>query len=199
VVAADGKLREAFCVHLDCLPMWLATIETSRVAEHVRPKLVCYQREATKVLADYFFGRSQSIFRHPSLLTAESLTACLSSCERVLSIGGMEERDRVLLKDFARDGMLVVTGRHLQLANAVALVISNRCGELGYPRPKGGQEKQIGRLIARRYRAKHGGQNPPQRAQHVDGAVRNVNHYTMADLDVVDAGIHSFFGGATRN
>ncbi len=53
-VAEDGKLREMFCVERECLPMWLATIEASRVGEDVRPLLVLYQKEAAKVLADHF-------------------------------------------------------------------------------------------------------------------------------------------------
>ena len=32
VVGADGKNREMFMLHLDSLPMWLATIEPSRVS-----------------------------------------------------------------------------------------------------------------------------------------------------------------------
>lgn len=51
----DGKTYEACCVHLDSLPMWLATIEASRVKEETREKLVAYQREAARVLRDHFF------------------------------------------------------------------------------------------------------------------------------------------------
>lgn len=55
-VAEDGKNREIACVHLDSLPMWLATIEPSKVKPAVRDKLADYQRECAKVLRDYFFG-----------------------------------------------------------------------------------------------------------------------------------------------
>lgn len=55
----DGKLYEMFALHLDCLPMWLATIDAKRVKEEMRPKLELYQREAAKVLADHFFGRKE--------------------------------------------------------------------------------------------------------------------------------------------
>ena len=57
VVAEDGKPREMVCLHLDSVPMWLATIEPSRVAEGARSKLVDYQRECARVLRDHFFGR----------------------------------------------------------------------------------------------------------------------------------------------
>jgi hypothetical protein len=149
-------------------------------------------------LVSVYFRAKQSPPPSPVLLTAQSFAACLSTCEHVLTLGGMEDRDRVLLKDFARDGLLVITGKHLQPPCAVALVVSNRCVELGYPRPKQGQEKQIGKCIARLYRAKHG-KNPAHRLQHVDGAVRSVNHYTMEDIDVVDAGIRDYFDKASEN
>jgi hypothetical protein len=53
----DGKTYETLSLHLDSVPMWLATIEPSRVDESVRAKLVVYQRECAAVLRDHFFGR----------------------------------------------------------------------------------------------------------------------------------------------
>lgn len=57
-VGEDGKNREMLFLDLDSVPMWLATIELSRVAEEIRPKLERYQVECARVLRDYFFGRS---------------------------------------------------------------------------------------------------------------------------------------------
>jgi phage antirepressor YoqD-like protein len=50
----DGKRYEMFAVHLDTLPMWLAGIDAGRVAEHVRPVLVLFQKEAARALRDHF-------------------------------------------------------------------------------------------------------------------------------------------------
>ena len=79
-------------------------------------------------------SRTKQIAKPAAFLTADSFAACVNACERVLSLGGMEGRDRVMLKDFTRDGMLIVTGRHLQPPGAIAVVISNRCEELGFRR-----------------------------------------------------------------
>ncbi len=57
MVAEDGKNREVFCVHVDSLPMWLATINPGKVATALRPKLVSYQRECARVLRDHFLKR----------------------------------------------------------------------------------------------------------------------------------------------
>lgn len=52
----DGKTYATSCLHLDSVPMWLATIAPSRVAEPVRAKLRGYQVECARVLRDHFFG-----------------------------------------------------------------------------------------------------------------------------------------------
>lgn len=141
------------------------------------------------LVATYF--RAKETPRPPAQLTAESLSVCLAACERVLSLGGLEDRDRIALKDFARDGLLIVSG-HLQPVESVAVVISNRARELGFSRLDRGAEIEIGKRIAARYRAAHG-KEPQRRSQHVDGAVRSVNHYTFEDIGLVDAGIRDYF------
>ena len=52
----DGKQYDTFCLELDCLPMWLATINPKKVRSALRPKLILYQKEAARVLRDAFFG-----------------------------------------------------------------------------------------------------------------------------------------------
>lgn len=47
--------REQFMLHLDSVPMWLATIDTGRVSPESRPLLIAYQKEAARVLRDHFF------------------------------------------------------------------------------------------------------------------------------------------------
>jgi len=54
---ARGHNQQTWCLHLDCVAMWLATIETSRVAESLRPKLERYQIECARVLNEHFFGK----------------------------------------------------------------------------------------------------------------------------------------------
>lgn len=53
----DGKSYEMFMLHLDCVPMWLATVTAKQVDKAVLPKLTLYQKEAARVLADHFLGR----------------------------------------------------------------------------------------------------------------------------------------------
>lgn len=53
-LAEDGRARELFALHLKSVPMWLATIASTRVRPEVREKLARYQREAADVLARAF-------------------------------------------------------------------------------------------------------------------------------------------------
>jgi hypothetical protein len=57
----DGRNYEMFCVDMDTLPMWLATIDVGRVKEESRAKLITYQRECARVLRDHFFGSPQAM------------------------------------------------------------------------------------------------------------------------------------------
>ena len=52
----DGKNYECFCLHVKSVPMWLATIDANRVSEHVRQKLVVFQREAADALYAWATG-----------------------------------------------------------------------------------------------------------------------------------------------
>lgn len=52
---SDGKSYRMVAIDADHLPMWLATIQTRRVAESARPILAAFQREAAGALRDYFY------------------------------------------------------------------------------------------------------------------------------------------------
>lgn len=54
---SDGKNYDMMALHLDSLPMWLATIDAGRVAPAVRAKIERYQVECARVLRDHFFGK----------------------------------------------------------------------------------------------------------------------------------------------
>jgi phage antirepressor YoqD-like protein len=51
-----SQRREVFCVGADSVPLWLGTLDPSRVALSLRSKLVDFQRTCAAVLRDFFFG-----------------------------------------------------------------------------------------------------------------------------------------------
>ena len=79
-VAEDGKLREVFALDLESLPMWLVTIHASKVRPELREKLVRYQRECKRVLAEHFFGSQQGLGKLAEVLgSIVSLSASVAS------------------------------------------------------------------------------------------------------------------------
>lgn len=63
MVAGDGKARQLAAVDLRSLPLWLATIEPSRVRPEAREALVAYQREAAEVLFKHFLAPGAGVGR----------------------------------------------------------------------------------------------------------------------------------------
>ena len=66
-VEGDDQKRTYTVIDLDTVPLWLATIDERKVAPAVRPKLVHYQREAARVLADHFFRQKSPLARDLTL------------------------------------------------------------------------------------------------------------------------------------
>lgn len=59
-VGADGKNRDMLFIELDGLALWLGSIETSRIQDTKKRKvLVRYQKEAARVLRNHFFPANQ--------------------------------------------------------------------------------------------------------------------------------------------
>ncbi len=56
-----GGQQETFCLDLEVLPMWLATISETKVSAEAKPKIVRYQRECAKVLREHFFGPTKAL------------------------------------------------------------------------------------------------------------------------------------------
>lgn len=65
LVAANGISYPTYCIDLECLPMWLASIPAARVAPLARARLEMYQARCARTLADYFFGRAVLQAPHP--------------------------------------------------------------------------------------------------------------------------------------
>jgi phage antirepressor YoqD-like protein len=82
-VAEDGKIREQFMLHLDSVPMWLATIDAGRVRPEAKELLIAYQKEAARVLRDHFFGKPQSpIDKMAKMKTSELLLLAAEQAEQ---------------------------------------------------------------------------------------------------------------------
>lgn len=63
IVAADGKQREMLFLELDYLNGWLFGIDANRVKPELRERVIDYQRECYKVLADHFSQKKDYAFQ----------------------------------------------------------------------------------------------------------------------------------------
>lgn len=85
VVAEDGKTRGMLALPLRALPMWLATINPSKVAPEARPMLESYQREAAEVLFRHFLTHAPAA--PPALPGADLLAARAQLATVVWALG----------------------------------------------------------------------------------------------------------------
>jgi hypothetical protein len=85
MVALDGRSqnRPLFCLNVEAVPMWLATLTPGKVNESVREKLARYQVQASVVLDDWANGRSRIVRADDNHL----LQAVLQLGEGVAEIG----------------------------------------------------------------------------------------------------------------
>lgn len=92
-------------------------------------------------------------------------------------MGGMDDRDRILLKDIARNQLLKLTSGSLpELPGDDEMTISDAWLEVAgvaMPRDKA---IAVGKLVAQMYREQFN-EKPPKRLQYVDSAPRQVNSY----------------------
>lgn len=68
--AGDGKNYQHAMIPLKTLPMWLATIDARKVAEHVREKLARFQQEAHDALAAHFLPAQPQVAPSPDAFAA---------------------------------------------------------------------------------------------------------------------------------
>lgn len=60
-VGSDGKERDMLCINARAVPMWAATITSSKVKAELQERLVDYQMKSAEVLADYFMGSPPAV------------------------------------------------------------------------------------------------------------------------------------------
>lgn len=69
-VDGDSQTRSYAMIPLKTLPMWLATIDARKVAEHVREKLARFQQEAHDALAAHFLPAQPQPAPNPAAFAA---------------------------------------------------------------------------------------------------------------------------------
>ncbi len=146
VVAEDGKTREMFCISLDSLPMWLATIEPSRVAEHVRPKLLVFQKECARALADHFFGRRRDSKDEQAFRSSvEALMATMGQ-----TIAALTDEVRALRTDRSHDkGVIGTLAARTVVLDPLLKIAELMAYQAGEPRKAKSFRQKLDNLLRR--------------------------------------------------
>lgn len=140
-VQVSGQGRSTVMLDADHLPMWLGTIQTSRVSESARPVLVTFQREAAKALRDHFY-RGVSVAPASSSLdvlrgmidqleivqrdAAEAKSIASTTSARLDAIEG--QHDYFAALGYAKLHNLPTSTRHLQRMGTQAAMIARQNG-----------------------------------------------------------------------
>jgi prophage antirepressor-like protein len=132
-------------------------------------------------------GDSPSVALPPAKERLENIRLGL---DLLYELGGTDERTTLALKDIVRDILLddKLKKPALPSGGRAEWPVSDRARHLGY-NPQKKDLIAIGKTVARFYRLRHDGENPPEREQFVDGTTRMVKCYGESDLDILDQAI----------
>lgn len=111
IVASDNKEREMQCLPLSYLNGWLFTINTDKVGEQARQRLLAYKRECYRVLFERFFG-SQQAHEEARTLHYEILRAEAELKEARLAHKNSDTAQRV---KSAKDALMVLQARQTEI------------------------------------------------------------------------------------
>lgn len=177
-VGADGKSREMATLHKDAIPMWLATIQPSRVKPEVRHMLIAYQKEAAKALNDYFTK---------GVAINERVYDYKAQAEVLMILKDALPADRVALK------AEIITARAMgdkpQIApQDVPLYVEDYLKEKGR---KDISSSSFGRKLSNMYKAEFGSK-PPEEHAEIAGRTRKVKAYTEKHRYLFDRVLETF-------
>jgi hypothetical protein len=185
--AADGKTYQMSMVDRRTFTMWLATIDTHRVAVEVQPILEAFQAEAADAL-DAYFNEGGAVNPRATedqldrlARQAHAQAAVLQSLKGIVDPKHLEAKGRVVLARALGEAPEIA-------AEDVPLYVWD------YLRSKGlssdlveAKAKGFGMRLKALYITKHD-REPQKHHQHLtNGQVRPVNAYTEADRPLFDS------------
>lgn len=186
VVAGDGRVRQMIAADVRTFLMALAAIPTSRVAEHVRPKLVAYQSEVADVIEAYWTRGGAINPRATENQLADIINRAKAQADVLAALRGIV--DPAWLEAKARHVAARALGEEPEIDPATRpLTVGEYLADRGV---RGAELRSMatgfGRRVKALYRAQHS-RDPKSVERFVDGALRSVAGYTEADRPLFDA------------
>lgn len=186
-VAGDGRQRDMIMVDRRTFTMWLATIDTNRVAAEARPIIEAFQAEAADAL-DAYFNEGGVINPRASgdqldriARQAQSQAAVLQALKGIVDPKHLEAKGRVVLAralgeapDIAPEDVPLYVWDYLKSKGLSANLVQAKASGFG-------------KRLKARYIVEH--DREPQRCYQElpNGTVREVYAYTEADRPLFDS------------
>ncbi|TKC98648.1 phage antirepressor N-terminal domain-containing protein [Polyangium fumosum] len=200
----DGKRYQTSVIPLKAFPMWLATINVTKVKPGIRTTLERFQKEAADVLAAYFVGipmpaqvreeEPRAVTPPPSLAEQINMLALRQkrALELLTVIPGLYGED--YLRHRVEHAVALVTGEKPVIENPLLSVAGYLEGRGLTPK----QQKENGPKFGKRVKAlyfERYGQDPPKQPREVNGADRLVYSYTERDRPLFDRAFEEMTAG----
>lgn len=104
---ASNRVQEMLCLPFDHIHGWLLTINSAKVKDTVRAKLLFYKRECHKVLLDYFSGNGKK-----TTIDLENLYRIDQEIELVkMNVHSCKER----LRDLEEEKRMILSGVYTRM------------------------------------------------------------------------------------
>lgn len=184
-VAADGRSRLMVALDVPSFLMWLATVNETKVAEHVRPILVAYQSESAGAINGYW---SQGGAINPRA-TEDQLSSLIDRAKGQAEVLRLLDGivDRHWLEAKARHVAARALGEEPEIDPTTRpLTVGEYLADKGL---SGADLRSVssrfGKRVKAAYRAEYLAE-PPKVERFVDGALRDVAGYTEAHRPLFD-------------
>jgi ORF6N domain len=153
--------------------------------------------EVQRALVNIYFRAKDAVplIENHAVALVDRLSVIMGRFHGLLSLGGLEKRDEILLKDVTRGWMLTISPAHGRehLPGLIPVSAIDRAMDLGYGRVKRGEDTKLGKAVAAAYREANGGEEPLKHTQFIDGRPVKVCSYFDSDFPVIDHAIRKFF------
>lgn len=188
----EAGARESDFLDLECVPLWLAGINLSRVKGPTREKLIAYQREVKTVLYEYFLGKGFAINEdraNMSLLLEETQQLKQKRLELALGILPFLERNPHVDKRYIARVAQLTMDETLGLREAAPQEVSlmDFLGHKGLNIKDASDPKltSYGKLVAATFRRARD-REPLKQSKILKTGEFMVNYYTTEDIDVLE-------------
>lgn len=185
-VAEDGKARDMTMIDRRTFTMWLATIDTNRVAPAARPVLEAFQAEAADAL-DAYFNDGGAINPRASedqldriAREAQSQAAVLRALKGIVDPKHLEAKGRIILaRALGEAPEIALADRPLYAYDYLKSIGLKR--DMVEAKAQG-----FGTRVKNAYIKKYDRAPSKHHQQLPNGTVREVNAYTEADRPLMD-------------